>query len=81
MGEQQDNTQGITPPQITNLLTTHDDDAPQQHAFATELGVASLLCYALACGDRTPHKFVFHKRSGRLLSVDLRPGHGAKVGV
>lgn len=68
-------TKHLTNPTYLHLQTPK----PRQHAFAAQLGISSLLCYALACGDRTPHKFVFHKRSARLLSVELRPGHGNKV--
>ena len=49
-----------------------------QHAFAAQLGVSSLLCFALSCGDRAPGKLVFHKQHARVLSADLRPGYGLK---
>jgi hypothetical protein len=50
-----------------------------QRAFASQLGVSSLLCYVLACGDRSPHKLIFHRQTARILSAELRPTYSSKV--
>lgn len=49
-----------------------------QTNFASQLGITSLLCYAFTCGDRTPHKIVFHRDTARVFASEFRPGYTSR---
>ncbi|KAL8008147.1 putative transcription-associated protein [Plasmopara halstedii] len=43
--------------------------------FTKHLALSSFLSYALFVGDRAPHRVLFSRRTGRVVSTELRPGY------
>jgi transformation/transcription domain-associated protein len=46
-----------------------------KRAFAQQLAVSSLLCYAFTCGERYPHKLMLDETTARVISHEFRPGY------
>ncbi|OQR96405.1 phosphatidylinositol kinase (PIK-L3) [Achlya hypogyna] len=60
----------------------HADDLFQfRNVFASHLALTSFLSYALHVGERTPHKVVFSRATGRVVSCEVRPNYGAQGNV
>ncbi|DBA02933.1 TPA: hypothetical protein N0F65_005960 [Lagenidium giganteum] len=45
--------------------------------FTKHLALSSFLSYALFVGDRPPHRVLFSRRTGRVVSTELRPGYAS----
>ncbi|KDO32636.1 hypothetical protein SPRG_19413 [Saprolegnia parasitica CBS 223.65] len=56
----------------------HYDDLFQfRSVFTAHLALTSFLTHILHVGERTPHKTVFSRATGRVLSCELRPNYAA----
>ncbi len=49
-----------------------------KRTFAQQLGVSSLLCYALAGVERFPHRIMFDCKTAHVISYELCPGYTAQ---
>lgn len=57
-------------------ISTHSDAYFQfRSEFTKHLALSSFLSYALFVGDRAPHRVLFSRRTGRVVSTELRPGY------
>ncbi|ETW06733.1 hypothetical protein H310_02900 [Aphanomyces invadans] len=60
---------------LHRMLPHFDDLFHFRTAMTAHLALNSLLSYALHVGDRTPHKIVFSKQTGQVVSCEIRPGY------
>ncbi|KAF0701086.1 Aste57867_8383 [Aphanomyces stellatus] len=59
-------------------ILPHFDDLFQfRNVFTSHLALNSFLSYAMHVGERTPHKVIFSKESGRFVSCEIRPGYAS----
>ncbi|TDH64928.1 uncharacterized protein CCR75_008854 [Bremia lactucae] len=61
-----------------NGISAHSDAYYQfRSEFTKHLALSSFLSYALFIGDRAPHRVLFSRRTGRVVSTELRPGYAS----
>ncbi len=64
---------------LYEFVVGHMDDTEAiwafKRTFAQQLGVSSLLCYALAGVERFPHRIVFDCKTAHIISYELCPGY------
>ncbi|KAI9995811.1 hypothetical protein PInf_012879 [Phytophthora infestans] len=59
-------------------ISEHSDAYFQfRSEFTKHLALSSFLSYALFVGDRAPHRVLFSRRTGRVVSTELRPGYAS----
>ncbi|KUF75766.1 Phosphatidylinositol kinase (PIK-L3) [Phytophthora nicotianae] len=59
-------------------ISAHSDAYFQfRSEFTKHLALSSFLSYALFVGDRAPHRVLFSRRTGRVVSTELRPGYAS----
>ncbi|KAG7397367.1 hypothetical protein PHYBOEH_000823 [Phytophthora boehmeriae] len=59
-------------------ISVHSDAYFQfRSEFTKHLALSSFLSYALFVGDRAPHRVLFSRRTGRVVSTELRPGYAS----
>ncbi|GMF35264.1 unnamed protein product [Phytophthora fragariaefolia] len=59
-------------------ISAHSDAYFQfRGEFTKHLALSSFLSYALFVGDRAPHRVLFSRRTGRVVSTELRPGYAS----
>ncbi|CAI5712891.1 unnamed protein product [Hyaloperonospora brassicae] len=59
-------------------ISAHGDAYFQfRSEFTKHLALSSFLSYALYVGDRAPHRVLFSRRTGRVVSTELRPGYAS----
>ncbi|KAK1948059.1 Transcription-associated protein 1 [Phytophthora citrophthora] len=59
-------------------ISAHSDAYFQfRSEFTKHLALSSFLSYALFVGDRAPHRVLFSRRTGRVVSTELRPGYSS----
>jgi transformation/transcription domain-associated protein len=59
-------------------ISAHSDAYFQfRSEFTKHLALSSFLSYALFVGDRAPHRILFSRRTGRIVSTELRPGYAS----
>ncbi|CAI5728702.1 unnamed protein product [Peronospora destructor] len=59
-------------------ISAHSDAYFQfRSEFIKHLALSSFLSYALFVGDRAPHRVLFSRRTGRVVSTELRPGYAS----
>lgn len=59
-------------------ISAHTDAYFQfRSEFTKHLALSSFLSYALFAGDRAPHRVLFSRRTGRVVSSELRPGYAS----
>uniref|UniRef100_M4B6R9 Non-specific serine/threonine protein kinase n=1 Tax=Hyaloperonospora arabidopsidis (strain Emoy2) TaxID=559515 RepID=M4B6R9_HYAAE len=59
-------------------ISAHGDAYFQfRSEFTKHLALSSFLSYALFVGDRAPHRVLFSRRTGRVVSTELRPGYAS----
>ncbi|KAG6977183.1 hypothetical protein JG688_00000598 [Phytophthora aleatoria] len=59
-------------------ISAHSDAYFQfRSEFTKHLALSSILSYALFVGDRAPHRVLFSRRTGRVVSTELRPGYAS----
>ncbi|CAH0477213.1 unnamed protein product [Peronospora belbahrii] len=59
-------------------ISAHSDAYFQfRSEFIKHLALSSFLSYVLFVGDRAPHRVLFSRRTGRVVSTELRPGYAS----
>jgi transformation/transcription domain-associated protein len=59
-------------------MIPHCDDLFQfRNVFTTHLALTSFLTYVMHVGERTPHKLIFSKDTGRIISCEIRPNYAS----
>uniref|UniRef100_K3WPN5 Uncharacterized protein n=1 Tax=Globisporangium ultimum (strain ATCC 200006 / CBS 805.95 / DAOM BR144) TaxID=431595 RepID=K3WPN5_GLOUD len=48
-----------------------------RNEFTKHLALSSFLSYALFVGDRAPHRILFSRRTGRVVSTEMRPAYAS----
>ncbi|RHY58145.1 hypothetical protein DYB30_004780, partial [Aphanomyces astaci] len=66
---------------LHRMLPHFDDLFQFRTAFTTHLALSSFLSYAMHVGERTPHKLIFSKQTGHVVSCEVRPGYASSSGV
>ncbi|KAH9107563.1 hypothetical protein LEN26_014254, partial [Aphanomyces euteiches] len=62
---------------LHRILPQFDDLFQFRTTFTLHLALTSFLSYAMHVGERTPHKIIFSKKTGRLVSCEVRPGYAS----